>query len=137
MANIIFNDKQYPIDDSILATATSELQSHFNTVINGTGAKILLGDIEYNIDSTKLTVARNELVAHIQTIAGEGMKVVINGVEYNIDATKVSGAVTELDKAFEDLKQGSDSDDVFINFILQDGAIFITKDEQTFIAKED
>lgn len=101
--NIIFNDVNYPIDESSLSAATAELKAHLSTVMNGSGAVINLGGIAYNIDSTKLSTATNDFVSHLGTISGSGSKVVVNGVEYSIDSAKVSSAVSELETVFGNL----------------------------------
>lgn len=36
--NIIFNDKNYSIDEAVLSTASTELKTHLSTVMNGTVA---------------------------------------------------------------------------------------------------
>ena len=95
--NISFNNNNYNIDDSALSTATSALQSHFSTVMNGTGATIKLGGQSYGIDAAKLSAATTEFVTHLGTIAGSGSKVKVGGVEYGIGTDKVSGAVSELE----------------------------------------
>lgn len=41
--NIVFNNKDYYIDNSSLSDATAALQSHLSTVMNGAGATINLG----------------------------------------------------------------------------------------------
>lgn len=68
--NIIFNDKNYSIDESSFAAASARLQQHLSTVMNGSGAVINLGGTSYNIDSTKLSAATNAFVSHLGTIAG-------------------------------------------------------------------
>ena len=105
--NINFNDKNYPIDESILASATTSLQSHLSTVMNGTGAIIEFGGTEYSVDSTKLSEAMNSFVAHLGTIAGEGTKIVVGGVEYSIDSTKLTGAISELEAVLGGIGDGS------------------------------
>ena len=102
--NISFNNKTYEIDESALSEATTDLQSHLSTTMNGTGATINLGGTAYNIDSTKLSTATNDFVSHLGTIAGNGYKVVIGGVEYNIDSTKMGGAITAFETALNDLQ---------------------------------
>ena len=99
--NIIFNNKNYSIDDASLSAATAALKSHFSTVMNGTGAVINLGGTAYNVDSAKLSAATNAFVQHLGTIAGNGYKVVINGVEYSIDAAKVADAIAQLGATWE------------------------------------
>lgn len=98
--NIKFNNTNFLIDDSSLATATAELQSHLSTVMNGSGATINLGGVSYNIDSAKLSNATNDFVSHLGTISGSGSNVVVNGVTYNVDSTKTSGAISGLETTF-------------------------------------
>lgn len=105
--NIPFNGTNFLIDESALASATTELQSHMQTEMSGTGAVIELGGNTYNVDSTKLTNERNAFVSHLGTIAGSGSKVTVNGIEYGIDSNKVSAAVSELTMAFGNLQGGS------------------------------
>lgn len=104
--NILFNNTEYIISESDLAPAISQLQSHFSTVMNGTGATIKLGGTSYGIDSAKLSAATNEFITNLETISGDGMKVVIGGVEYGIDSTKVAGVIAELHEVLGGLQSG-------------------------------
>lgn len=97
MANIIFNNKNYSVDNSFLSSHLAELKSHLSTVMSGSGATIKLDGTTYNIDSTKLSTAKNDFVSHLGTIAGSGHKVIVGGVEYGIDSGKVAGAVSEIE----------------------------------------
>lgn len=108
MAKIILNNKEFNIDDAVIASINEGLKNHLLTTMAGNGATITLDGTTYNVDSTKLTTAKNDFVAHLGTIAGEGAKVTINGVEYGIDATKLSGAMTELGTAFDELENGGE-----------------------------
>ena len=101
--NIPFNNSNYNIDESSLASASSALKSHLSTVMNGSGATINLDGTTYNIDSTKLTSATNDFIAHLGTIAGSGSKVFVGGVECSVDSTKVAGAVSDLEIVLGDL----------------------------------
>lgn len=103
---IILNNTEYTIDESALASAKTELQSHFQTTMSGSGTIVNLGGIAYNIDSTKLTTARDNFVSHLGTIAGSGTKIVVNGVEYAVDSTKIASAVSELEDTFSGLVSG-------------------------------
>lgn len=103
MAKIVFNDKNYNIDDSALATSATEFQSHLSTEMNGEGAKIIFGGTEYDVDSTKLSTEVNDFIAHLQTIAGDGIRVVVGGVEYNVDPDKVTSAVADLETLLDGL----------------------------------
>lgn len=94
--NIPFDGVDYLVDESALAAATAVLQSHFSTVMNGSGETITLNGTSYNVDATKLSVAKNDFVSHLGTIAGNGSKVKVNGVEYPVDTAKVSDATAEL-----------------------------------------
>lgn len=94
--NISFNGADYLIDESDLIATISVLQSHFSTVMNGSGETITLNGTSYNVDATKLSVAKNDFVSHLGTIAGNGSKVKVNGVEYPVDTAKVSDATAEL-----------------------------------------
>lgn len=105
---IILNNTTYFIDESSLTPATTDLQSHLSTVMNGTGAVINLDDTDYNIDSVKLTAAKNNFTSHLTAIAGDDVKVVIGGVEYFVDSTKISGAVSKLATAFSKLASGGE-----------------------------
>jgi hypothetical protein len=106
--NIVFNNKDYYIDNSSLSDATAALQSHLSTVMNGTGATINLGGTSYNIDSAKLSAATNAFVSHLGTVAGNGYKVVVNGVEYGISSDKVASAVGELETVLGGFNTGED-----------------------------
>lgn len=104
MAKIILNNKEYNVDDAMLASISNELKNHFTNVVNGSGATIEFGGATYSIDSTKLLTATSDVVAHLDTIAGNGAKVTIGGVEYNVDSNKVASAVTELEDTLDSLK---------------------------------
>lgn len=108
--NISFYDADYSIDESDLATAASNLQSHLSTVMNGSGAVINLGGISYNVDSTKLSTATNDFVSHLRTVAGNGSKVVVGGVEYSVDSAKVQDAISDLETVLGNL-HNPDSDE--------------------------
>lgn len=112
MAKIVFNNKNYNIDESAIAPAATELQSHLSAEMNGGGAKIIFGGTEYGIDSTKLSAEVADFIAHLQTIAGEGLRVVVGGVEYNVDPSKVASAVADLGTAFDGLSAGGGDDPV-------------------------
>ena len=121
MAKIKFNNKNYNIDESAIAPATTELQSHLSTEMNGEGAKIIFGGAEYGIDSTKLSAEVADFIAHLATIAGNGIRVVVGGVEYNVDPSKVAGAMTELHTVFGSLH--SDDSDTLAAGVYEPGAI--------------
>lgn len=106
MAKIILNNKEYNIDDAVLASISNELKNHFANVINGSGATIKFGGMTYGVDSGKLSAVTTDLVAHLGAIAGSGAKVTIGGVEYGVDAGKVSGALAGLESAFGELGNG-------------------------------
>ena len=108
MAKIILNNTEYTIDDSVLTSAKTELQTHLSTTMNGSGASISLGDVTYNVDSSKLTTATNGFVSYLGTIAGNGAKIVVNGVEYAVDSTKISNAMSELGGAFGELENAGE-----------------------------
>lgn len=99
MAKIILNNKEFNINDAVLASITNELKNHLLTIMAGSGATIILDGISYNIDSTKLLTATNNLVSHLGTIAGSGEKVIINGVEYAVDSVKIADITSDLDDA--------------------------------------
>lgn len=107
--DIIFNNKNYSVDDSFISTHSADLKSHFSNVMNGTGAVINLGGAAYNVDSAKLATAKNAFIQHLGTIAGSGHKVVIGGVEYGIDAGKVAGAVSEIEAVLGGSISGGES----------------------------
>lgn len=102
--NISFNGNSYSIDESALSSASTELQSHLSTIMNGTGATIKIDGTTYNVDATKLANARNTFVAHLGTVSGSGSKVVVNGTEYSVDSTKLNGAVADLQTVLSDLQ---------------------------------
>ena len=104
MAKIILNNKEFNIDDAVIASINEGLKNHLLTTMAGEGATITLDGTTYNVDSTKLATAKNNFVAHLGTIAGEGSKIVIGGVEYAVDATKITGAMTELGTTFGELE---------------------------------
>ena len=109
--NIPFNGTDYLIEESALTSATTELQSHLQTEMSGSGAVIKLGGNTYNVDSTKLTNERNTLVSHLGTIAGTSSKVVVNGVEYGVDSSKMSVTMAELTTTFNTLSGGTEPSD--------------------------
>lgn len=118
--NIPFYNSNYSIEESALASAKARLQSHFSTVMNGTGATINLDGILYNIDATKLADATNKFVAHLGTVSGNGSKVIVNGITYNIDSTKMSNAITDMHTVLGGLHSdsgdsGDDGGDAFTN----------------------
>lgn len=94
--NILFNEKNYSIDDSCLSTAKSALRSHLSTVMNGSGEMVDFGGNSYGVDSAKLLAAKNDFISHIGSIAGSGHRVVIGGTEYNIDISKVQDTTSKL-----------------------------------------
>lgn len=104
--NIDFDNTNYPIDDSAIASATAQLQSHLSTVMNGTGATITVGGTTYNVDSSKLSAATTAFVSHLGTVSGSGMKVMVNGVEYGVDSTKMGGAIADLHEVLGGLQSG-------------------------------
>lgn len=101
--NIIFNDKNYSIEESSFADAAAKLQQHLSTTMSGSGSVINLGGVSYNVDSTKLSTATNAFVSHLGTIAGNGHKVVVGGVEYGVGSDKISGAILELEAVLGNL----------------------------------
>lgn len=105
--NILFNNNNYAVDESSLASAMAELKSHFSTTMNGSGATIKLGGVSYNVDSTKLTNARNDFISHLGTISGNGSKVKVNGVEYSVDSSKLTNVISVLQNTFGELQSGS------------------------------
>lgn len=103
--NIIFNDKNYSIDESSFAAASARLQQHLSTTMSGSGATITLGGLSFNVDSEKLSSATNNFVSHLSKIAGSGSQVTIGGVEYSVGSDKVSGAVAELESVLSGLHE--------------------------------
>ncbi len=103
--NIIFNDTTYPIDESKLAPATAELQSHLSTAMNGSGATINFGGTAYNVDSTKLSTATNIFVSHLKTVEGDDSQVVVGGVAYSVDASKLANAVEDMHSTLSGLAE--------------------------------
>jgi hypothetical protein len=114
MAKIILNNKEFNIDNAVIASMNEGLKNYLLTTMAGEGATITLDGTTYNVDSTKLATAKSVFVAHLGTIAGEGAKVVIGGVEYGIDPNKVSGAFTSLGSAFSDLSGSTEDDQIAI-----------------------
>ena len=106
--NIIFNDKNYYIDESSFAEAAAELQRHLSTTMHGSGSVINFGGVSYNVDSTKLSAATSDFVNHLGKIAGNGHKVMIGGVEYTVDSAKVQGAVKDIGSILDSFNTGED-----------------------------
>ena len=106
--NVLFNNKEYPIDESSLSSATSALKTHLSTIMNGSGATVALDGTSYNVDSTKLSTVRNNFVSYLGTISGSGAKVVVNGVEYSVDSTKLATAIADLHTVLGGLNSGSE-----------------------------
>ena len=123
MAKIKFNNKNYNIDESAIAPAATELQSHLSTEMNGEGAKIIFGGTEYGIDSTKLSAEVTDFIAHLATIAGNGIRVVVGGVEYNVDPSKVAGAMTEVETLLEGLNSGATENIAILDEAVLDNCI--------------
>lgn len=105
--NISFNDKNFEIDESVLASASTDLKQHLSTVMNGSGATIKFGGTEYSIDSVKLSTATNEFVSHLRTIAGEGEKITIGGIEFPIASTLIQNSLSDLCDHYTDLNNSS------------------------------
>lgn len=126
--NIIFNDKNYSIDESSLSAATTELRNHLQSVMNGSGATINFGGESYNVDSAKLSTARNDFATHLGTIAGSGKKVVVNGVEYGVGSDKVAGAVSELETVFGNSQSVNKPlfGQRYLSTVMSDGTIYTT-----------
>jgi hypothetical protein len=148
MAKIILNNKEFNIDDAVIASINEGLKNHLLTTMSGTGATITLDGTTYNVDSTKLATAKNDFVAHLGTIAGEGVKIVIGGVEYSVDSAKMTGIIAGLEGAFSELENGGEPDlgfpivwnsmDVLGNptFIFDDQISFVKVSDFTPTAKE-
>ena len=98
--NIIFDSTKYSIDEAAISEASSDLQSHLSSVMNGSGAEIDLGGTTYGVDSTKLSSARDEFVAFLQTIPGSDCKVIVGGIEYLVDRSKLGVAIAALHDVF-------------------------------------
>ena len=123
--NIIFNNKNYSIDDASLSAASAALKSHMSTVMSGTGASVNLDGVVYNIDSAKLSIEKDNFVSHLKTIAGSDYKIVIDGIEYGIDSAKVQDAIAEIEAVLNGLQSGDVEESVtrllsLDNYILQD-----------------
>lgn len=133
--NIVFNNKNYQVEDSNFAPYSNALKSHFSSVMNGSGATINFGGTTYNIDSAKLEAARNAFVQHLGTIAGNGSKVKIGGVEYGIDTAKVAGAVAEIEAVLGGSISGGGSDSFTLTWISDDVAenTFVTLDDTRYV----
>lgn len=93
---ILFNDKNYSIDEAALAAASSELKSHLSEVMNGSGAVINFGGVAYSIDSAKLSAAENNFAAYLNAIGG-GAPGDANKPQYGVNdpTVNLSGAVPE------------------------------------------
>lgn len=124
--NIVFNNKNYQVEDSNFAPYSNALKSHFSSVMNGSGATINFGGTTYNIDSAKLEAATSEFVAHLRTIAGNGYKVVVGGVEYPFDAAKVQSAIAEIEAVLGGSISGGGSDSPSSSTLEGDGQEFYT-----------
>lgn len=111
MAKIIFNNKEYFLNDSALSDATNSLKAHLSSSMNGNGATINLDGVSYSIDSTKLSNATSAFTTHLGAIAGNGSRVVVGGVEYSIDSNKVAGAVSDLEVVLGNLNVGGGGDE--------------------------
>lgn len=105
--NLSFNNNNYSIDESALASATAELKTHLSSVMNGSGATISFDGVSYNVDSTKLSSATRDFISHLGTISGSGSKVKVNGIEYNVNSNKLSNAMSALQNTFDGLQSGS------------------------------
>ena len=105
--NILFDNKNYQIDEKSLSNATSKLQSHLSDTMNGSGETINFGGQDYSIDAAKLQSSRNDFVYHLGGIAGNGYKVVVDGVEYSVDSEKVADAVSILHTTLGNLQSGA------------------------------
>jgi hypothetical protein len=127
MAKIILNNKEFNIDDAVIASIKEGLKNHLLTTMAGEGATITLDGVTYNVDSTKLTTAKNDFVAHLGAIAGESAKIVVNGVEYDIDATKIAGAMSELGTAFGELENGGSGETLDIT---DENATLVSEDNE-------
>ena len=113
--NILFDNKNYNIDESAFSSASANLKNHLSTVMNGSGAVINIGGISYNVDSAKLSTAMNAFTTHLGTISGSGSKLVVNGVQYNINSAKLSDAITELHDVLGGLHSDGGSGDSGMN----------------------
>lgn len=109
--DILFDNKNYNIDEASLSSASAKLKSHLSTVMSGSGSTIDFGGVTYNIDSAKLLSATNSLISHLGTISGSGYNVILNGVNYSVDPNKLSGAVAYLHTVLGGLNSGDDNDD--------------------------
>lgn len=128
--NIVFNNKNYSIDESSFAAASSRLQQHLSTTMSGSGATINFDGISYGIDSTKLSATTNDFISHLGTVAGSGYKVVVNGVEYGVDSTKVAGAVSELETVLGNLNNPDDvTSETYEAGLYQTGAIALYNEQ--------
>lgn len=141
MAKIILNNKEFNIDDAVIASINEGLKNHLLTTMAGSGATITLDGTTYNVDSTKLATAKNDFVAHLGTIAGEGTKVVIGGVEYSVDSAKVAGAIAGLEGAFGELENGGEPKLGFPitwnSMDVQGNPVFIYDDQTSFVKVSD
>lgn len=124
--NIVFNNKNYSIDDSNFAPYSNALKSHFSSVMNGTGATINFGGTTYNIDSAKLEAARNAFVQHLGTVAGNGYKVKVGNVEYSVGSDKVQSAIAEIEAVLGGSVSGGGSDSPSSSTLEGDGQEFYT-----------
>lgn len=112
--NIVFNNINYLIDESFLAAAVAELQTHLSAAMSGDGATIALGGASYSVDSTKLSTSASDFISHLYKIAGAGYKVVIGGVQYDFDPNKVKNAVAELEAVLGNLNNPDEEVDIVI-----------------------
>ena len=101
---IIFNDKKYSIDGSSLSVATTELKSHLETVMAGSGATINIGGSVYNVDSTKLQTATNDFASRLGTLTGSGHSVVVGGVKHSVDSAKVANTILGFETVLDSMR---------------------------------
>lgn len=119
--DILFNNKNYNIDETSLATATAALKSHLSTVMSGTGTTINFDGTFYNVSSTKLSSIISEFISHLSKIAGSGSKVVIDGVEYPFDINKVQDAIFDLEVVLSNLHNPDEVVDIIL--VLDEGIL--------------
>lgn len=104
MANIVFNRKQYSIEQSIINAMINNLKNYITTNMAGTGASIQLDGQTYQISSTKYSGIVSNFVSHLGTITGDGkVKVIVNGTTYSIDSGSMNNAIVNIEDALEEV----------------------------------
>ena len=124
--DLIFNNKNYSIDDSAIAEASADLKSHLSTVMTGSGATITLGGVVYNIDSTKLSAAEDRFEEYLNGVGGsEEERLEGDGQEfYTLAPTALTFRSTEPLADFQEVKVNGQVVDSS-NYTLEEGSTIV------------